>query len=67
MLFQSGLVLSYSDDGPSDGPKIIAEPRKSPKHPKKVTLVVPDNHHPLVDAELPPGHWRGLRQIDVRR
>ena len=50
MLLKSGFVFSSRYDGFSEGPKVIAELRKPLKHPKKVTLVVPDDHHPLVDA-----------------
>lgn len=50
MLFKSGFVFDSRMDGSSEGPKIIAELRKPLKQSKKVTLVVPDNHHPLVNA-----------------
>lgn len=49
-LLESGFVFSPRDENSSEGPKVIAELRKPLKHPKRVTLVVPDDHHPLVDA-----------------
>lgn len=49
-LLQSGFVFGPGDDGSSEGPKIIAKLRNPLKHPKKVALIVPDNHHPLIDA-----------------
>jgi len=50
MLLKSGFVFGPGDDGSSEGPKVIAELRKPLKHPKKITLIVPDDHHPLVNA-----------------
>ena len=49
-LLDSGFVFGPGHDGSSKGLQVIAELRKPLKHPKKITLVVPDGHHPLVDA-----------------
>lgn len=50
MLLKSGFVFGPGDDGPSEGPKVIAQLRKPLKHPKKITFVIPDDHHPLVNT-----------------
>lgn len=50
MLLKSGFVFGPRNDASSEGPRAIAELRKPLKQPKKLTLVVPDNHHPLVNA-----------------
>ena len=49
-LFKNGFVFDSADENSSNGPKLIAKLNKSPKHPKKVTLVIPENPHSLVDA-----------------
>lgn len=49
-LLKSGFVFGPGDDGSSEGPKIIAKLKNPLKHPKKLSLVVPDDHHPLVNA-----------------
>lgn len=50
MLLKSGFVFGPGDDGSSEGPNVIAQLRKPLGNPKKITLVVPDDHHPLVNA-----------------
>ena len=50
LLLQKGFVFSTGDVGSSEGPKVIAELRKPLKHPNRISLVVPEDHHPLVDA-----------------
>lgn len=50
MLLKSDFVFGPGDEGSSEGLKTIAELRKPLKHPKKITLVVPDDHHNLVNA-----------------
>lgn len=50
LLLKSGFVFGPGDDGSSEGPKVIAELRKPLKHSKKITLVVPDDYHPLASA-----------------
>lgn len=50
MLLKNGFVFGPGDGGSLEGPKFIAELRKPFKHPKEITLVVPDDPHPLADA-----------------
>ena len=59
-LLESGFVFNPRDEYSSEGPKVIAELRKPLKHPKRVTLVVPDGHHPLVDAVQSPFQDSGI-------
>ena len=49
VLIKTGFVFGPGNDGSSEGPKVVAELRKPLKYPKKLTLVVPDDHHPLVN------------------
>lgn len=50
MLLESGFVFKLGDNDSPKGLKVVAELKKPPKHPKKVTLVISDQHHPLVNA-----------------
>lgn len=50
MLFENGFVFGPGDDGSWKGRKVVAELKKPLKHPKKITLVVPVDDHPLVNA-----------------
>ncbi|MCJ1434803.1 hypothetical protein MMC27_004173 [Xylographa pallens] len=50
VLLKSGFGFGPGNDGSSEGFKVVAELRKPLKHPKKITIVVPDDHHPLVNA-----------------
>ena len=49
-LQENGFAFGPEHDGPSKGPKAIAELKRPLKHPKKVTLLVPERHHPLMNA-----------------
>ena len=46
-LLESGFVFNPGNEHSSDGPKIVAQLKKPLKYPKKVTLVVPEDHHAL--------------------
>ena len=48
-LSKIGFVFGAEDGASSDVPKAIAELRKPLKHPKRVTLVAPDDDHGLVN------------------
>lgn len=50
ILLKSGFVFGPGDDDSSEGPKVIAELKQPLKHSKMITLVVPDDDHPLVNA-----------------
>ena len=47
---KSGFVFGAGEDRSSKSPWVVAELAKPLKHPKKITLVVPHDHHPLADA-----------------
>ena len=59
-LLEKGFVFNPKEDGPSAGPNIIAELRKPLIHPKRVTLVVPESDHPLVNAVQSALHDSGV-------
>lgn len=48
-LLEYGFVFNSRDERPSEGPKVVAQLEKSLKHPRRVTLVVPEDHHALVE------------------
>ena len=49
-LLEDGFVFDPRDEHSSEGPKVVAQLKKSLKHPRKVTLVVPEDHHALVEV-----------------
>ncbi|KAL9114953.1 MAG: hypothetical protein Q9227_001196 [Pyrenula ochraceoflavens] len=49
-LQESGFVFGPEFDGPSAEPIALAELKRPVKHPKRVTLVIPERHHPLINA-----------------
>ena len=49
-LIESGFEFGPGDDGSSEDLNFFAELKKPFKHPQKVTLVNPDDRHPLVNA-----------------
>ena len=57
-LSKAGFVFGAEDDTSSDVPKAIAELKKPAKHPKRVTLIVPEEDHRLVD-EVAASFQRG--------
>ncbi|MCJ1285677.1 hypothetical protein MMC26_005018 [Xylographa opegraphella] len=59
-LLESHFVFDSGNDGSSASPKVIAELGRPPKHPKKLTLVVPDGNHPLINAVQTSLHDNGI-------
>lgn len=49
-LLESGFVFNPRSEHSSDGTKVVAQLKKSLKYPKKVTLVVPEDHHALAEV-----------------
>ena len=49
-LLENGFVFNPRDEHSSEGPKVVAQLKKPLKHPRKVTLVVPEGHHALVEV-----------------
>lgn len=60
MLHKNGFVFDPEEEGSLDGPKVIAQLWKPLKQPQKITLVVPDVHHPLVTAVQTSLHDSGI-------
>ena len=50
VFLKNGFVFGPGDGVSSEIPKVIAELKKPLKQPKKITLVVLDENHPLADA-----------------
>ena len=49
-LLENDFVFNSRDEHSTKSPKVVAQLRKPSKYPKKVTLVVPEDHHALVDV-----------------
>lgn len=49
-LLDNGFMFNPKDENPSESPKVVAQLEKSLKHPRRVTLVVPEDHHALVEV-----------------
>ena len=49
-LLEGGFTFSPVDTDYLEDPKCIVGLRKSLKNPRRVTLIVPDDHHPIIDA-----------------
>lgn len=50
VLLKSGFIFGPGDNESPESPKVIAQLRKPLKHPKKLTVVVPDDDHALTNA-----------------
>ena len=49
-LLNNGFVFGSGSEDSSEAPEIIAELKKPLKHPKKATLLIPNDSHPLTEA-----------------
>ncbi|KAL9619044.1 MAG: hypothetical protein Q9160_006299 [Pyrenula sp. 1 TL-2023] len=49
-LDENEFAFAPENNGSSTAPKAVAHLKKPPKNPKKISLVVPKRHHPLVNA-----------------
>lgn len=50
VLLESGFVFGSGDDSSLMGPRVVAQLDKLPKYQRKITLLVPERDHPLVNA-----------------
>lgn len=49
-LLESGFEFNPKNGHSSDSPKVVAQLKKSLQHPKRVTLVVPEDHNALAEV-----------------
>lgn len=49
-LLESGFVFNLGNEHSSDSTKVVAQLKKAFRHPNKVSLVVTEDHHALVDV-----------------
>ena len=49
-LLETGFVFNSGDERSSKGPKVVAQLKRTLRHPGRVTLVVPEDHHALVEV-----------------
>ncbi|KAI9659497.1 MAG: putative secondary metabolism biosynthetic enzyme [Bathelium mastoideum] len=61
VLLESGFTFGTGYSASSGDPKIIAQLKKAPKNQKKITLIVPHHHHPLVNAVQMSFQKSGIR------
>ena len=49
-LLETGFVFGPGSKRSPEGPKAVAQLKRTLRHPRRVTLVVPDGHHALVEV-----------------
>ena len=59
-LIQSGFGFGSGDDASPMDSKVFAELKRPLKHPKQISLIIPESHHPFVDAVQTSFQDRGI-------